>query len=123
MDTNTTIEDIFPSKFLKASDFDNKTVVFTIKNIDFELVGRNNERKAVIAFNETPKKLVMNHTNAISIGKLYGSKVTTWVGKRIYLYSALVAFGNEMKPGIRVREEIPAQQAKPEIQPVDEISF
>ncbi len=117
MDTNTSIDQLFPSKWLKSSDLGSSVRTATISRIDFELVGNEKEKKAVVSFQNTTKRLILNRTNAQILANLYGPKVLAWVGKRIILYSAEVLFRGMPTQAIRIREEIPGSP-KVESQPV-----
>ncbi len=107
MDANTSIDQLFPSKWLKSSDLGSSARTATISRIDFELVGNEKEKKAVVSFHNTTKRLILNRTNAQILANLYGSKVLGWVGKRIILYSAEVLFRGMPTQAIRIKEEIP----------------
>jgi hypothetical protein len=119
MDTNTTIDHLFPSKWLKSSDLGSTARIATISKIDFELVGNEKEKKAVVSFQNTTKRLILNRTNAQTLAYLYGPTVLAWIGKKIILYSAEVLFRGMPTQAIRIKEEIPGTP-KVEPQPVPE---
>jgi hypothetical protein len=110
MDTNnSTIDDLFPSKWLRAADLGNTPKTVTITAVDFELIGQDNEKKAVISFAGATKRLILNKTNALTITGLYGKQISSWLGKKITLYSIPVLFRGEQVPAVRVKAEIPGQ--------------
>lgn len=99
------IDSAFPSKYMKASDLPEETVVpFTIEDIKMEKIGREEQVKPVIYFKDQDKGFVCNKTNANTIAKAVGSRDTDeWLGKTIRLYSTEVQFGDEMVESIRVK--------------------
>lgn len=111
------MSDVFPSKYVKASDLNGKTVTLTIKELVVEKIGHGaeEERKPVLYFNRATKGLVLNRTNGMTIAGLYGDESDDWTGKRISIYPTKVRAFGTMQDCIRVREEIPAQP-KPQAQ-------
>lgn len=100
----TTIDDAFPSKYLKAADLPEEgTITFTIEKIEIEEIGREKQHKPVIYFEEDNRGLVANKTNCNTIAKVTGSRTfDDWIGKTINLYRAEVDFQGEMVESIRV---------------------
>ena len=99
----TTINELFPSRFLKASDLKGQRRTVTIAKITREEVGKGKEKKAVVYFAGVKKGLILNKTNATKIAKVVGSEaIDQWVGKKITLFSAEVEFAGDLMPAIRV---------------------
>lgn len=98
------IDTAFPSKYMKASDLPDETIVpFVIEEVRVEEIGREKQSKPVIYFKGQEKGFVANKTNCNSIKKVLGSADTDeWTGKTIKLYSTEVQFGDEMVESIRV---------------------
>ena len=71
----TTINDLFPSRFLKAADLNGQRRIVTIKKVTREELGKGKEKKAVVYFGEAKKGLVLNVTNARKIAAVTGSEV------------------------------------------------
>jgi hypothetical protein len=117
MDTTTTIDQLFPSKWLRSSDLGSTPRTATISRIDFELVGFEKEKRAVVSFQNSSKRLILNRTNAQTLANLYGPTVVSWVGKQITLFSAEVLFRGSPTQAIRIKEEVPGSP-KTENQPV-----
>ena len=69
------------------------------------------ERKPVLTFEETQKKMVCVVTNANTIASMYGPLTEQWAGKRITLYVGQTAFGGKACDGLRVRNQIPKAKA------------
>jgi hypothetical protein len=116
------ISDLFPSKYVKASDLNGRTVTLTIKELRVEEMGHGSEkeRKAVVYFERATKGLVLNRTNAMIIAGLYGDESDDWRGCRITIYPTKVRAFGSMQDCIRVREEIPAQPKPAQPVPVEE---
>lgn len=63
--------------------------------------------KMVLYFKEDKPKMILNITNAMTIGSLYGSHPDKWIGKQIQLFAAQVkAFGKQQE-ALRIRDFIP----------------
>jgi len=101
------VDQLFPSKYLRAADLDGDTVV-TIQRITQQDL--NGEPKPILLLRES-KGLVLNKTNSKTIAKLYGDEIDGWTGKQITLYSTPVEFGGKLVPAIRVRSEVPSNSA------------
>lgn len=99
------INDLFPSAWLKASDFDEGPQDLTIREVTVETLGHGakREEKNVIYFEETKKGLVVNKTNAGTIAGAYGPRTENWPGQVVQLFSTKVPFGSDIKDGIRIR--------------------
>lgn len=84
-------DELYPGRFLKASDFKGKNVTLKIKEVNLEeLVGdKGAQVKGVIAFEKTEKQLALNKTNGICIKEMFGKKVQEWVGKRVTLFASV----------------------------------
>ena len=98
------VNELFPSKYLRASDLDGDTVV-TIKSLMVEEIG--GERKPVMYFPEIAQGLVLNKTNTGIIASLYDNETDNWPGRKIILYSTEVDFRGEIVDAVRVRRQIP----------------
>lgn len=111
------ITDLFPSKYVKASDLNGKPVTLTIARLVVEKMGHGSEQesKPVLYFQKATKGLVLNRTNAMIIAGLYGNESDDWGGQRITIYPTKVRAFGTMQDAIRVKEEIPAQP-KPQAQ-------
>lgn len=100
---------MYPSDFLAAADFRGKDVTLTIVSVSVDelpLAGSTKkEKRPVLRFKETKKKLVLNKTNAKSIAKAFGPMTATWTGKRPTFFPTTTRFGKETVECIRVREK------------------
>ena len=105
----TTINDLFPSQYLAASDVEQKPVV-TIKNIvkkNMKNRDGEDEVKPVLFFNELEKGMVLNKTNADIIASLYGNTLEDWTNERVQLHSVMVEAFGKRQPAIRIMETKP----------------
>ncbi len=113
------IDSVFPSHYLKASDLGDAQPVVTIDRMATEPVGRDKEIKPVLYFRGKDKGLILNKTNAGKIAQLTGSKDTDdWAGCQLRLYVTEVEFGGESVEAIRVKAAGVA--AKPKAKPQHE---
>jgi len=83
-------DELYPGRFLKASDLKGKNVTVKIAAVNIEeLVGdKGPQIKGVIGFEKTEKQWALNKTNGICLKEMFGKKVQEWVGKRVTLMSA-----------------------------------
>lgn len=90
MNTTMTIDDLFPSRFIKSADIGDTDMVLTISKVEIEDLGYGDAKdtKPVVYFQEIEKGLVLNKTNGETIVKLYGREIAGWSGKKL-LYSQL----------------------------------
>lgn len=103
------VDQMFPSKYLKAGDCEEADLILTIAHVDMEDVGQGEqaESKPVVYFSEVEKGLVLNKTNATTIAELHGRTTEQWTGKRIALYATEVEYAGKVSMGIRVRLKAP----------------
>src|SRR5271166_5422160 len=111
------ISNAFPSKYLKASDLQDRHVAVTMSQVALEDVG-DSERKPVLHFNGKNKGLVLNKTNSRVIAGIYGDDTDQWDGKPLVLFPAMVDFRGDQVEAIRVRA--PRQKETPKQSPREE---
>ena len=108
------LDDLFPSKYLKADDFTTPQTLH-ISGIQIEEVGQNKDRKPVLYFHETPKGIILNKTNFAIIGAIVGSDDTDhWGRHAVDLYKDMTMFAGKPTPCIRVRAPQPQRQQREE---------
>lgn len=105
------VNDIFPSRFLKAHDLGGKAFTLTIRAITLEDVGHGAEKesKLTLAFEKATKMMLLNRTNAMIIASMYGPETDAWKGKAVTVYSARVKAFGAWHDALRIKEEIPAR--------------
>jgi hypothetical protein len=115
------IDDCFPSKYISANDIANPITVRMREVLPEEMDDRkgNKVSKPVLYFANATKGLVLNKTNATTIGDAFGSETNEWGGHRITLYKAREQAFGEMTDCVRVRipEERQQVETKPEPAP------
>ncbi len=112
------IFDCFPSKYLKAADFQGQDVTLMIVAVRMEPIG-DDEEKPIVRFEEAKRGLLLNRTNARTIAELHGQDTDAWRGKRITLFPTTTEFRGSVVECIRVRPAAVAVEAVIE-QPVIE---
>ena len=75
------IDQLFPSKFLRAVDLNGQPLRVTIAGLKREDIG--GESKIILAFTNGTKSLILNKTNARGIAKALGPETRDWTGKEI----------------------------------------
>ena len=96
------INNVFPSKYLKAADLQGREFTLRIASIRMEDIG-DDDQKPVLYFENAKKGLVLNKTNANNCVVLYGAETDGWIGKPVTLYSAWVDFQGKSVEAIRIR--------------------
>ena len=97
---------MFPSRYLKAADFGEKSVSLTIIEVFRDKVQMANGSKVdkyIIRFSETDKELILNKTNAKAMSKfLHEPKAVNWPGEKIVLKPTTCEAFGEIVDCIRV---------------------
>lgn len=102
------LNEVFPSKYIKAADLNGREVPVVISHADMEMIG--DDRKLIVHFQGKEKGLVMNKTNANRIAHLYGTNTDGWQGKEITLYTEMVDFQGKVVDAIRVKSARKAEK-------------
>jgi hypothetical protein len=95
-----TVDEMFPSNFLKAADLPRAGKTLTIDAVEQEKLGE--DKKWVLYFIGETKGLVLNVTNAKMIASTYGKRVTEWSGHKVHLRREKVPFKGDIVDAIRV---------------------
>lgn len=104
------INEMFPSKYLKVVDLQNKRVAVTIDKVTVEDIA--NEKRAVVYFRGKLRGLVLNKTNAAMIAEIAGSSETSeWTGVKMSLYPTRVDFQGRRVDAIRIDRVIDGDNA------------
>lgn len=113
---------MFPNDYLGAHEFRGKDVTKVIKSVsmeDLRVEGGKKERRPVLTFEDTPKKLVLNKTNAKTIAKLHGNDTATWIKRAITMFPTTCMFGRERVDCIRIRSNVQAGRIPVDEHPLD----
>jgi len=93
--------DMFPGRFLRATDLDGHAPIVTIARVDLTNIGGT--LKPVVYFVGKDRGMVLNKTNAAAIELITGELDTDrWAGRRIRLTTQDVDFQGKRVPAIRV---------------------
>jgi hypothetical protein len=107
------INEEFPSKYLKSADLKGAAVKVKIRDVQVEQIG--GDRKLIMYFAGKEKGMVLNKTNARTIGDVYGEDTDAWIDQPIEVFAMKVDFQGRMVDGLRVRvlPKKAGQQRKP----------
>jgi hypothetical protein len=95
------ISEEFPSQFLKASDLGGRDVRVTMGRVERETIGT--DKKLVLYFKGKEKGLVLNKTNAGTIGDGYGDDTDDWFDNPLILFSVKTDYQGKVVDAIRCR--------------------
>lgn len=113
-------DDLFPSKYLKASDFVQPQILTMRVIVEREEFG-DGSGKPVVYFNEETRGWVLNKTNSAILKAGYGTP-DACIGRQVELFATQVPMQGRVVDAIRCRVPAPAQPvaapvAPPEAQP------
>jgi hypothetical protein len=103
------VSEEFPSQYLKAADLQGREVRVVMQNIEREKIGTDN--KLVLYFKGKDKGIVLNKTNAGTIGNGYGDDTDDWYDQPLILFSVKTDFQGKVVDAIRCR--IPTAKDNP----------
>ncbi len=116
------IDELFPGKYLKATDLAGGELQLVIALVAKELMQQTGEEKPVVRFHDEDRGLILNVTNKNAIVASYGQVVESWIGRPIVLFASTTDFGGKPVPCVRVRvpaaPAAPLQAVAPAVQPV-----
>jgi hypothetical protein len=98
------LNQVFPSKYLKADDLQGRELHVTINKCAVEKM--EEDTKLVLYFFGQEKGLVCNKTNANRIAHFFGDDTDAWMGKEIILGTELVDFQGKTSEAIRVKGRV-----------------
>ncbi len=105
------INDQFPSKYLKASDLQGRSISVKIREVVSETIGQ--DQRTVMYFVGKQKGMVVNRTNGMTIAEIWGPETDAWIGGELEIFSMKVPYQGKLTDGLRVRvpTKRPAQRA------------
>lgn len=117
--------EIFPSKYLKASDLAGKPLEVEIKDAPTETLGSGSdaETKTVLYFLNGVKPLPLNMTNWDAVAAIAGDDTKDWPGHRLELYPTTTELKGKVVDCIRTRAPRRKEQkpkAGPGVPPADD---
>jgi hypothetical protein len=99
-------DEVFPSKYLKASDLNGKPRVFTIEEaplLTLKNTKGEEQQKTVLFFTGEKKTLPLNMTNWDAVASIGGGDTDDWPGHKIELYPTKTSMAGRPVDCIRVR--------------------
>lgn len=83
-------DELYPGRFIKASDLKGKKVTLAISRVRVEeLIGdKGPQMKGIINFDGKDKALALNKTNGLCLKSMFGRKVQEWVGHKVTLFAS-----------------------------------
>ena len=93
-------------EFLVAEEFGGKDITLTISEVVQEELqnAQGKEKKLVLKFAETDRKIACNVTNAKAISEVVGSGfIQDWIGQKITFYAVKISAFGKQQEAIRVR--------------------
>lgn len=104
----TSITSFFPTKFLAAADVAGGDLTVTIDSVDAQSFRQDDggqQIKPVLVFKEPgTKNMVLNKSNSLMLGGLFGDDTDSWTGKRVTLYHDMVPFKGKPVATVRLRK-------------------
>jgi O-glycosyl hydrolase len=99
------LNQMFPSKYMNASDVEDGDITLTVKAVKQEMVGSgaNASNKWVVQFRETDKRLIISKTHGAAIVKQLGDDSDFWTGQSLTFTLSTTSFGSETVPCVRIR--------------------
>jgi len=117
------VNDVYPSKYLKAEDLQGREIAVTIARVEIEKIGQGDDRKPVAYFEGKEKGVALNKTNSTNIAAAYGPEMDDWGGCKVILYPAWVDYQGKSVQAIRIRPaEHQRRPAPPPRQPAPNAS-
>ncbi len=95
------VSEEFPSQYLKAADLGGREIRITMANVERETIGT--DKKLVLYFKGKDKGLVLNKTNANTIGDGYGDDTDDWYDQPLILFSVKTDYQGKVVDAIRCR--------------------
>jgi hypothetical protein len=102
------VDELFPTKYLKANEIPDQGGMFTIESVVIEDMEATSfapaATKPVLYLCEFKKGIALSRALATSIAEILGQQDTiSWMGKHIYLYATLIDSGRGPHLAIRAR--------------------
>lgn len=102
---------------------DGRTVSLTIKGVAEEKITgpRGESVKVIVSFNERPKRLILNKTNALALARVLGPETDAWRGAVVVLCVENIKVGRDIVPSIRVKSAVSGRPPNADVAPVNTI--
>jgi len=98
------VNDVYPSKWLRAADLRGRSHTVTIADVEIGTVGDGHEEKQqlILHFRGDYKPLGLNKTNAAAIAGVYGDDTDDWIDQAVVIFPTRVDFSGRQVDAIRV---------------------
>lgn len=106
------INEVYPSKYIAASDLNNQNARVTIARVEIEKIG--DDTKPVVYFKGKQKGLVCNKTNSRTIAQIYGDETDDWTGGELILFPIMTDYQGKPVEAVRVRAPQPKDNPRPQ---------
>jgi hypothetical protein len=116
-------DDVFPSKYLRASNLDGKPITVTIERSPIETLKNpdgKEDTKTVLYFVGAKKMLPLNRTNWDSVAEITGEDDSdNWPGHKLELYPTKTEMKGKTVDCIRIRApaQLELKKSKPKAAP------
>jgi hypothetical protein len=109
------IDDIFSSQFLRASDLKGQSRTATIEAVAPEVFGSGAtaQQKLIVRLTRIRPRLVLNKVNATTIAEALGRDYTQWVGRTIELRPEKTMYQGQLVDCIRCHVQAAAAPVPP----------
>lgn len=106
------INEVYPSKYLRAEDLQGREIQVTISHVVVETFD-DGKAKPIAYFQGKTKGVALNKTNSTNISAAFGPETDHWAGKPVILYPAWVDYQGKSVQAIRIRPSYPNTQPAP----------
>jgi hypothetical protein len=109
-------DEVFLSKYLKASDLKGKARVVEIDHASLETLKNTKgeeQQKIVLYFVGAKKALPLNMTNFDAVADICGDDTDFWPGQKVELYPTTTMMGGKTVDCVRIRKPRELQPAPP----------
>ena len=111
------INDLYPSKYIKSDDIGHQRITLQVAAIKLEEVAENEAAKPVMYFHGKEKGMVVNKTNAMLCGHVWGPDTDVWLNQWLELFTEAKMFNGKVVQGLSVAPKLPTAAPQPEAAP------
>jgi hypothetical protein len=95
-----TIDEMFPSKYLRAADLPRRGLTLVIDTVEKEEL--EGKPKYIVYFTKEDRGLCLNKTNARILADAFGNDTDDWSSRSVHLRKERVSFKGDLVDAIRV---------------------
>jgi hypothetical protein len=93
---------LFKSSYVKAADLNGRQRKLTITSVGVEAVGRDQEEKPVVRFEEIEQAMVLNRINGETLCEAYGDDTDNWEGRKVVLFPSKTEYAGKRVDCVRI---------------------